>query len=333
MDLQNTTYKCLLVEEEGGRFRRSIVTKSVRDLPENELLIRVQYSSLNFKDALSSCGNKGITKSYPHTPGIDAVGLVVRSNNENFHEGDEVLVTGFDLGMNTPGGFSQYISVPAAWALRLPNGLSMKESMIFGTAGLTAGMSVLRLSEHINPEDGKILVSGSTGGVGAITISVLAKLGFAISAISGKDSQEDYLFQLGASEVIARKDFEQENERALMKGEYAGGVDTVGGSVLSNMVKSTRPLGVVICCGNVASSKLNVSIFPFILRGVSLIGIDSQNSPMTCREVVWNKLAKDWKIDSLNGMHTTVSLSDLSRSVDLMLDGKSRGRMVLDLGA
>jgi putative YhdH/YhfP family quinone oxidoreductase len=297
--MEQITFKSLVIEELNDRFSRTVKTRSVSDLPKNDLLIRVQYSSLNYKDALSASGNKGVTSTYPHTPGIDAVGSVVRSDNEKFREGDEVIVTSYDLGMNTSGGFGQYISVPAAWAVKLPDELSMKESMIIGTAGLTAGMSVLRLTEHIKPDDGKVVVSGATGGVGALSVAILAKLGFKISAISGKQTEHDFLLGLGASEVIARKDFEQENQRPMVKGEYAGGIDTVGGSILDNMIKSTQPMGVVTCCGMVASPKLNLTVFPFILRGVSLIGIDSQNYPMAYREVVWNKLAKDWKPDNL----------------------------------
>lgn len=331
--MEQITFKCLLIEELNDRFLRTVVTRSVSDLPKNDLLIRVHYSSLNYKDALSASGNKGVTRTYPHTPGIDAVGSVVHSDNQKFREGDEVIVTSYDLGMNTSGGFGQYISVPAAWVVKLPDDLSMKESMIIGTAGLTAGMSVLRLTEHIKPEDGKVLVSGATGGVGALSVAILAKLGFEVSAISGKATEFDFLRRLGASEVIARKDFEQENKRPMVKGEYAGGIDTVGGSILENMIKSIQPMGVVTCCGNVASPKLNLTVFPFILRGVSLIGIDSQNYPMAYREVVWKKLANEWKPDNLMDVYKEISLNELSDQIDLMLDGKLKGRTIVNLEA
>jgi len=322
-----------MIEELNDRFSRTVITRSVSDLPKNDLLIRVHYSSLNYKDALSASGNKGVTRTYPHTPGIDAVGSVVHSDNKKFREGDEVIVTSYDLGMNTSGGFGQYISVPAAWAVKLPDDLSMKESMVIGTAGLTAGMSVFRLTEHIKPEDGKVLVSGATGGVGALSVAILAKLGFEVSAISGKTTEFDFLRRLGASEMIARKDFEQENKRPMIKGDYAGGIDTVGGSILDNMIKSIQPMGVVTCCGMVASPKLNLTVFPFILRGVSLIGIDSQNYPMAYREVVWNKLAKDWKPDNLMDVYKEISLDELSDHIDLMLDGKLKGRTIVDMDA
>ena len=331
--MEQIKFKGFIVEEQGGRFVRNIKTRSVRDLPENDLLIRVRYSSLNYKDALSASGNKGITKNYPHTPGIDAVGTVVSSDTKKFRESEKVIVTSYDLGMNTSGGFGQYIRVPSDWAVKLPEEFSMKESMIIGTAGLTAGMSVFRLTEYIKPEHGKVVVSGATGGVGSLSVAILAKLGFNVSAISGKEKDHDFLLKLGAGEVIARKDFEQENTRPMMKGCFAGGIDTVGGSILDNIIKSTQPMGMVTCCGNVASAKLNLTIFPFILRGVSLIGIDSQNYPMAYREIVWNKLAKDWKPDNLMEVYTEISLAELSDNIDLMLDGKLKGRTVLDLEA
>ncbi|RUT78997.1 YhdH/YhfP family quinone oxidoreductase [Ancylomarina longa] len=331
--MEQIQFKGFVVEEHEDRFIRSIKTRSISDLPENDLLIKVRYSSLNYKDALSASGNKGVTKKYPHTPGIDAVGTVVASDTAKFRENENVIVTSYDLGMNTDGGFGQYIRVPSDWAIKLPEEMSMKESMIIGTAGLTAGMSVFRLTEHIKPEHGKVVVSGATGGVGSLSIAILAKLGFNVSAISGKKEEHDFLFRLGASEILDRKDFEQENTRPMMKTSFAGGIDTVGGSILDNIIKSTQPMGVVTCCGNVASANLNLTVFPFILRGVSLIGIDSQNYPMEHREIVWNKLSKDWKPDNLMKVCTEISFAELSDNIDLMLDGKLNGRTVLDLEA
>lgn len=331
--MEQITFKSFVVEELNDRFSRTVKTRSIRDLPENDLLIRVHYSSLNYKDALSASGNKGVTRTYPHTPGIDAVGTVVHSDHATFRKGEEVIVTSYDLGMNTSGGFGHYIRVPAAWAMKVPEDLSMKETMILGTAGLTAGMSVLRLTEQIKPEDGNVLVSGATGGVGALSVAILAKLGFEVSAISGKKTESDFLRRLGASEVIDREEFGQENRRPMLKGEYAGGIDTVGGSILDNMIKSMQPMGVVTCCGNVASEKLNLTVFPFILRGVSLIGIDSQNYPMAYREVVWNKLAHDWKPDNLMDVYQEISLDELSDHIDRMLDGKLKGRTIVDMEA
>jgi len=331
--MENTTFKSFVVEEDGNQFTRHINTRHLDDLPEGDLLIRVRYSGLNYKDALSATGNKGVTNSYPHTPGIDAVGTVVSSASGKFRKGDRVIVTGYDLGMNTPGGFGQFIRVPSEWALELPDGISMKESMIIGTAGLTAGMSVMRLAEHLRPGDGTVVVSGATGGVGSLGISILAKLGFTVSAVSGKEDDTDFLLALGAREVIPRGDFEKADERPMMKGRFAGGLDTVGGSILENIVKSTQSGGVITCCGNVASPQLHLTVYPFILRGVSLIGINSQSASMDFREMIWEKLSEDWKPGSLTQLCREISYAELSNHIDLMLDGKLKGRTILDLEA
>jgi acrylyl-CoA reductase (NADPH) len=324
-------FKAFIVEEEDGNYIRSIKNRLIEDLPSGDLLIRVHFSSLNYKDALSSIGNKGVTRNYPHTPGIDAVGTIVQSNTDKFKENDAVIVTSYDLGMNTDGGFGQYISVPSEWAVKLPNGLSMKESMIMGTAGLTAGISVLKLAEQIKPNDGKIVVSGATGGVGSLSVAILSKLGYSVTAITGKEQEKDFLSNLGADTVILRKDFEKEDTRPMLKAQFAGGIDTVGGSILDNIIKSTSHMGVVTTCGNVASAKLNLTVFPFILRGVSLIGIGTQDYPMSKREIVWKNLANEWKPEKLMDIYTEISMDELNHKIDLMLQGKLKGRTILNL--
>jgi putative YhdH/YhfP family quinone oxidoreductase len=329
--MEQIAFKAFVVEEKEGTYIREVKSKLVSDLPEGDLLIRVHYSSLNYKDALSSIGNKGVTRKYPHTPGIDAVGTVVSSKTKKFKADDKVIVTSYDLGMNTDGGFGQYISVPENWAVKLPENLSMKEAMILGTAGLTAGMSVLRLIEAIKPEDGEIVVSGATGGVGALSVAILKKLGYRVAAITGKETARDYLMNLGAETIIMRNEFESFDNKPLLKPAFAGGIDTVGGVILENILKSTRPMGIITCCGNVASPKIDLTVFPFILRGLSLIGIDSQNYPMKDREQVWNKLAKDWKPDNLDTIATEITLDELSEKIDLMLDGKLKGRTILNM--
>ena len=330
----NTTFKAFVVEERDGVFVKRIQTRSTDDLPENDLLVNVRYSSLNYKDALSAKGDKGVTRSYPHTPGIDAVGTVVQCDSGKFRKNDSVIVTSYDLGMNTPGGFGQYIRVPSEWALRLPTGMTMKESMILGTAGLTAGMSVFRLTEHIRPENGAIAVSGATGGVGGLSLAILSKLGYSVSAILGKDNggARQYLLGLGAKETLDPGEFGKEEKRPLLKARFAGGIDTVGGPILENMIKSVHPAGVVTCCGNAASPQLNLTVFPFIIRGLTLIGIDSQSCPMAYREAVWEKLAGQWKPDSLMDVCKEISLNELSERMDMMLQGKSRGRVLVNMG-
>lgn len=324
-------FKAFRVEEENEKFSSAIKEMPFTELEQGDVLVKVHYSSLNYKDALSASGNKGVTRNYPHTPGIDAVGTIVSSTSNKFYNNEAVIVTSYDLGMNTDGGFAEYIKVPENWVVKLPKGLSMKEAMIIGTAGLTAGMSVLRLVETVKPADGTIVVSGATGGVGSVSVMILNKLGYKVAAITGKETEKQYLLDLGADEVILRKDFEALQNRPLLKPLFAGGIDTVGGVILENIIKSTNPLGVVTACGNAASIKLELTVFPFILRGVSLIGIDSQNYPMKYREQVWNKLADNWKLDNLEANSTTISLDELSEKLSLMLAGKLKGRTVLKL--
>jgi len=320
-----------LVEEKEGKFVGKVQTKTIEDLPQGDLLIKVAYSSLNYKDALSASGNKGVTRKYPHTPGIDASGVVVQSENAAFKPDDKVIVTSYDLGMNTDGGFGEYIRVPSEWAVKLPENLSLKEAMIYGTAGLTAGMSVLRLTELVKSEDDAIVVSGATGGVGSLSIAILSKLGYAVTAITGKESEKEFLLQLGAKDIILRNEFEHQDKRPLLMSKFAGAIDTVGGAILENIIKSTKAMGVVTCCGNAASPQLNLTVFPFILRGVSLIGIDSQNYPMTLREKVWNKLAKEWKPTQLLNTYNEITLEELPEKTDLMLQGKLKGRTIIKL--
>ncbi|MDX8341141.1 YhdH/YhfP family quinone oxidoreductase [Draconibacterium sp. IB214405] len=330
--VQNTsTFKAFRVEEKEGNYIGSIQDMEFGTLKENEILVKVHFSSLNYKDALSASGNRGVTRSYPHTPGIDAVGIIEKSNCESLQVGDKVIVTSYDLGMNTDGGFAEYIQVPSEWAVKLPEKMTMKEAMIYGTAGLTAGMSVLRLTELIKPEDGKIVVSGATGGVGALSVSILSKLGYHVVAITGKEKERGYLLNLGAQEIILRNEFEELDKKPLLKPMFVGAIDTVGGVILENVIKSLAPIGVVTCCGNVASPKLDLTVFPFILRGITLIGIDSQNYPMNYRTKVWEKLAHDWKPEQLNYTCDEVKLEDIQDKIELMLQGKLKGRTVLKL--
>ncbi len=327
----SSTFKAFRIEEDDGNFQGSIKEMEFGTLDNNEVLVKVHYSSLNYKDALSASGNKGVTRNYPHTPGIDAVGTIEKSNSDLFTVGEKVIVTSYDLGMNTDGGFAEYIQVPSEWVVRLPEKMTMKEAMIYGTAGLTAGISVLRLTELIKPEDGKIAVSGATGGVGALSVSILSKLGYSVVAITGKETERDYLINLGAEEVLLRSDVENFAKKPLLKPLFVGAIDTVGGVILENIIKSTDSIGVVTCCGNVASPKLDLTVFPFILRGVMLIGIDSQNYPMKYRKVVWNKLADEWKPKQLDDTCNEIKLEDVAQKIELMLKGKLKGRTVLIL--
>ena len=329
--MEDIKYKAFITQETESGFSNSIESLSIADLEENDLLIKVSYSSLNYKDALSASGNKGVTRTYPHTPGIDAVGEVVKSNSSDFKDGDKIIVTGYDLGMNTFGGFGQYISIPATWAISLPNELSEAEAMSIGTAGLTAGLCVRKLLQNdLTPDSGDVLVTGASGGVGSVAVMVLSKLGFNVVALTGKQDQVDYLESLGASSVIIRSQMEEQG-KPLQKGIYQGGVDTVGGNILSNFISQTSQRGAITCCGNVASDKLETSIFPFILRGVTLIGIDSAESLLEVKKEIWNNFSNDWKID-LEKITKEVFLESLSDEVEKILKGNQVGRIRVNLG-
>ena len=328
--MEDIKYKAFFTQETESGFSNSIESLSIADLEENDLLIKVSYSSLNYKDALSASGNKGVTRTYPHTPGIDAVGEVVKSNSSDFKDGDKIIVTGYDLGMNTYGGFGQYISIPATWAISLPNELSEAEAMSIGTAGLTAGLCVRKLLQNdLTPDSGDVLVTGASGGVGSVAVMVLSKLGFNVVALTGKQDQVDYLESLGASSVIIRSQMEEQG-KPLQKGIYQGGVDTVGGNILSNFISQTSQRGAITCCGNVASDKLETSIFPFILRGVTLQGIDSAESLLEVKKEIWNNFSNDWKID-LEKITKEVYLESLSDEVEKILNGKQVGRIRVNL--
>ena len=326
------TFKAMVVSETSDqKFIREIRQRELSDLPAGELLIEVKYSSLNYKDALSASGNKGVTKKYPHTPGIDAAGVVATSSTSQFGAGDQVIVTGFDLGMNTTGGFGQYIRVPASWAVKLPQGITLKESMAYGTAGLTAALCVMRLMAFgLSKDSGEVLVTGATGGVGSVAVGILAKLGFNVVAATGKTNEKDFLTKLGAKTIISRDEANDTSGRPLQKGRWAGVVDAVGGNILATAIKSTKYGGLVAACGNTMSADLAISVYPFILRGVSLLGVDSVEIPMNTRLRTWQKLGHDWKFD-LSGFVSECALEELSPKIDLILKGGIRGRVVVDL--
>ena len=331
--MNSESFKAIVVTRtEDGNFTRKIATRQLDSLPDGEVLLNVKYSSLNYKDALSAIGNRGVTKNYPHTPGVDAAGIVEDSQSAEFKLGDKVIVHGYDLGMDTSGGFGQYVRVPADWVVSLPDGLDLKESMMYGTAGFTAAQSVLRIVEGgVSPKDGKILVTGATGGVGSMAVAILAKVGYSVTASTGKTGQKQFLEDLGAEEIIGREDLTDSSGRLLLKGQWAGVVDTVGGEILATAIKSTRQRGVVTTCGNVASHELNINVYPFILRGVALVGIDSASCPMKRRRLVWEKMSGEWKLDILERMCRTVSLEGLGPEIDIMLKGGQVGRVVVNL--
>ena len=329
----HNVFKALLVEEQDDHtFSKKVVERHITDLPENDLLIDVHYSSLNYKDAMSARGNKRISQNFPHTPGIDAAGVVVGDKSGTFSPGEEVLVFGYDLGMNTAGGFGQFIRVPAAWVIKCPAGLSTRDSMIFGTAGFTAALCIEKLQVNgVMPESGPILVTGATGGVGIIAVALLSKLGYEVIASTGKKSAEELLKRLGADTIIDRNEINEPSRRPLLKEQWAGAIDVVGGDTLFSVLKSIKYGGSVACCGLVQSPMFEASVFPFILRGVNLLGIDSVELPLEVKRATWEKLADDWGLDTLDSFATEISLDDVPGCLSLVLAGKATGRYLVNL--
>jgi putative YhdH/YhfP family quinone oxidoreductase len=325
------TFRAWWVEEQAdGTFTRRIAERDVAELPPGEVLIRVQWSSLNYKDALSATGHKGVTRVYPHTPGIDAAGIVVESTAAEFHAGDPVVVTGHDLGMNTAGGFSERVRVPADWVVPLPPGLSLRESMQLGTAGFTAGAAMERISARgVRPGNGEVLVTGASGGVGSVAVALLARAGYAVVAATGKSDAAGFLRGLGASRVVPREEVSDATSRPLLARRWAGAIDTVGGEILAAVTRSVDYEGAVAVCGNAASHDLTLTVYPFILRGVSLLGIESANLPMSERRALWARLAGEWKLGNLDLISREVALADLEPEIEAILRGGQRGRVLV----
>ena len=324
-------YSAYYVEENDGEFSSSISELELQKPDDGFVQIEVSHSSLNYKDALSASGNKGVTRNYPFVPGIDAAGTIADANSSQFTDGDEVIVTGYDMGMNTPGGFGEYINVPAEWVVKKPANLSSLEAMSIGTAGITAAASVLKIYDSSKASELPVLVSGATGGVGSVGVMLMSKLGKEVTALTGKSSSTDFLKSIGANNIIMRDEYLEAPAKALERPLFASAIDTVGGNVLSKMLPQISPHGVVACCGNVAGIEVNTTVFPFILRGITLAGIDSAESPIEFKTSIWNKFADEWKLD-LSSMIRVVFKENLQQEIDLILEGGQQGRVVLQHG-
>lgn len=326
------TFRCYLVTKDGKQTRGEVVQRPLDDLPGGDVLVRVAWSSLNYKDALSASGHPGVTKKFPHVPGIDAAGTVVESSSANWKRGDEVIVTGYDLGQNTWGGFGEYVRVPAAWLVRRPHGMSARESMILGTAGFTAALSLLALLRHgVEPAAGEIVVSGASGGVGSLAVALLAQAGYHVAASTGKQSAHEQLRQLGAMRVVGRDEVLDTSDKPLLAMRWAAAIDTVGGQTLATIVRTLNRGGCVTACGLVGGGELPLTVYPFILRAVELIGIDSVECPYDERLHVWQKLATDWKLGKLDLLATEISLEQLPEQIEKILHGQVAGRVVVKL--
>lgn len=327
-------YKALVIREtEEGVFQRAIETVSRDFLPQNELLIKVAYAALNYKDALSSIGNRGVTKKYPHTPGVDACGVVEESGNPDFPVGMKVIVTSYDLGMNTKGGFAEYISVPSSWVVPLPENLTLKESMIIGTAGYTAALALHKMEMNgQKPENGEVVVTGASGGVGSMAVTLLHKAGYRVIASSGKQNRYAWLRSLGANRCVNREEVNDDSGRPLLSPAWAGAIDTVGGNTLATLLKRCNRNGNVATCGLVSSPELHTTVFPFILNGVNLLGVDSAETPRAIRLELWRRLASDLKPENLSELGKVVALEKIPAYMDDMLNGKTFGRVVAEIG-
>ena len=324
-----STYRALVVREEGDEFSRQVEEVPLSFLPEGEVLIKVSYAGLNYKDALSAAGHKGVTRKYPHTPGVDASGVVEKSSSSEFSPGQEVIVTSFDLGMNTKGGFAEYISVPAGWVVPLPEGLTLKDAMIMGTAAFTAALALHKMEKSgQNPEMGELVVTGASGGVGSMAVAILAKRGYRVIASSGKQEHYAWLKSIGAKRCISREEANDESGRPLMAAKWAGGIDTVGGNTLATLIKSCRKEGSVAVCGLVGSHELQTTVYPFILNGVNVLGVDSAETPIQLRKKIWQKLATDYRPGGLAEMGRIVDLEEIPDYMDEILGGETAGRIV-----
>ena len=325
-------YKAYLIEQTDDQFNGSVQELDKPVIEAGHLIISVHYSSLNYKDALASTGVKGVAKAYPLVPGIDVVGTVLESADERFSEGDIVVATGYKIGMAVHGGFGEIVHLPADWVLHLPENMKMFDAMSIGTAGITAAACVKKIIDSGISKDLPVLVSGATGGVGSVAVNILSKLGYEVHAITGKTDEDKTLLDMGATEIIQRSDYMAEPARALDKAKYAGAVDTVGGDMLAKMISMITNEGAISCCGNVGGMKFTSSVFPFILRGVSLIGIDSAESPIELKKELWRLLSSEWQLD-LKSQTKEINLDTIGDEVNKILQGQQVGRIVIKHGA
>lgn len=326
------SFQALFIEKEADNTSLHFRKTTLDNLPENEVTIEVHYSGINYKDGLAVLPEGKIVNQYPFIPGIDASGVVIESKSDRFQVGDEVIVTSYDFGVSYFGGYSEFIRVPAEWVVPLPQGLSLKEAMILGTAGFTAALSIDALeSSGVRPETGKIAVSGATGGVGSLSTAILAKRGFSVVASSGKKDAKDFLQKFGVSEVVSREAFQPEKIRALDKQLYAGAIDCVGGKPLSYLLTAVQYGGAVTTCGMSAGGKLDTTVFPFILRGVQLLGIDSVLCPMQKRTQIWQRLATDFKLANLEELATEINFQTLPEALHQVMNGGVTGRYLVKI--
>lgn len=325
------TFRAFVVNKTDTDFSADFQELSTNELPEGEVLIRVAYSGVNYKDGLASIPEGKIVRSYPFVPGIDVAGVVEESSDPNFKEGDEVIATSYELGVSHYGGYCEYARVKAEWVIPLPAGLTLKEAMALGVAGFTAALAIYHLEKNgLKPQNGPVLVTGATGGVGSVGINILHKLGYTVAASTGKASEHDYLKELGASEILSREETSAESKRPMEKERWAGSLDAVGGSTLAYLIRTTSAYGSIAAYGNTGGPDFSTTVFPFILRGVNLLGTDSTHCPMELRRHLWQMLANDYKPPRLLDLIATEApFEELPQALETILKGGTRGRKLM----
>lgn len=333
--MSSADFNCFLVEKDAaGKVQRGVARRTTDDLPKGDVLVRVEFSSLNYKDALAAQGHPGVVRKLPHVPGIDAAGTVVESSDARIKPGEAVVITGYELGAGQWGGWSELVRVPADWIVPLPKGLSLQETMILGTAGFTAAQCVQAIVLNgVTPDMGEVIVTGSTGGVGCLAIKLLAKLGYNTVAVTGKSKEAWRLYEWGAGRVLSREEANSTSDKPLLSAFWAGAVDTVGGQTLATIIRETKPYGVVAACGLVGGTELNLTVHPFILRGVTLAGIGSALLPNDRRLEIWRKLGHEWRLTGLDSLTTTIGLGELEQHIQRILKGEIIGRTLVDLAS
>ena len=322
-------FPCFLVQSKAGEIRSAVSEAAIGDLPPGDLLIEVEYSSLNYKDALACQGHKGVAPNLPHVPGIDCAGTVIKSDSPRFEVGNQVLITGYELGATRWGGFAARVSAPCEWVVPLPPELSPRDAMIYGTAGFTAAQCVMAITQRVDPTKGEILVTGATGGVGSLSVAILSKLGYEVVAVSGKPELTETLHTLGASRVLGRESLDTPQDRPLLKASFAAAIDTVGGAPLTAVIRSISHRGIVAACGLVAGDQLDLTVYPFLLRGLTLAGIDSAQCPYQDRLEIWRRLAGPWRVDLPQELVKEITLGELPERIAQILVGNASGRTLV----
>lgn len=328
-----TKTRCIWVsQDESGSILRILTESDLPALPEGQVRIRVSYSSLNYKDALAATGHSGVVRQLPIIPGIDAAGEVLDGGATGFKPGQQVMVAHAQFGTESHGGYSEIIQVPSEWVSLLPENLSARDAMVIGTAGFTAAQCVDELERHsIRPDQGPVVVSGATGGVGIFAVKLLSKLGFEVHAVTGKPDKAEWLKSNGATSIMERGDMDDSSGRPLLSSRWAGAVDTVGGNLLATILRSAKPFSCVTACGLVGGSDLKLTVYPFILRGITLQGVDTANISIERRRQIWQRIATEWSLGDLDSLVTEVGFGGLDDAIESILKGQICGRVVLKI--